>query len=148
MQDPCMFCLYKLPGSVVLSWILSYPFHLLRLPLELLRLVYNLLCVDLSIHMLWYGTESWLSYFKFVTYFQVSQFLSRQKQAKKYILVHCTHGHNRTGYMIVHYLMRSQSLSVTQVSYVLTLMLVELSLYWLLWATVLQFKIFCSSRRQ
>ncbi|KAK4798901.1 hypothetical protein SAY86_024266 [Trapa natans] len=49
---------------------------------------------------------------KFV--YEVSQFLSRQKQAKKYILVHCTHGHNRTGYMIVHYLMRSMSMSVTQ----------------------------------
>ncbi|KAJ9694893.1 hypothetical protein PVL29_010392 [Vitis rotundifolia] len=46
--------------------------------------------------------------------YEVSQFLSRQKQTKKYILVHCTHGHNRTGYMIVHYLMRSQSMSVTQ----------------------------------
>ncbi|KAJ6407780.1 hypothetical protein OIU84_011139 [Salix udensis] len=42
------------------------------------------------------------------------QFLSRQKHTKKYILVHCTHGHNRTGYMIVHYLMRSQPMSVTQ----------------------------------
>ncbi|XP_054780528.1 uncharacterized protein LOC129288148 isoform X2 [Prosopis cineraria] len=45
---------------------------------------------------------------------EVTQFLSRQKQAKKYILVHCTHGHNRTGYMIVHYLMRTMSMSVTQ----------------------------------
>ncbi|XP_050378086.1 uncharacterized protein LOC126795288 [Argentina anserina] len=25
----------------------------------------------------------------------------------RYILVHCTHGHNRTGYMIIHYLMRT-----------------------------------------
>ncbi|KAK9290060.1 hypothetical protein L1049_008224 [Liquidambar formosana] len=51
-----------------------------------------------------------------VNYFvyEVSQFLSRQKHSKKYILVHCTHGHNRTGYMIVHYLMRSLSISVTQ----------------------------------
>lgn len=40
----------------------------------------------------------------------------RQKQ-KTYILVHCTHGHNRTGYMIIHYLMRAMSMSVTQVSY-------------------------------
>lgn len=47
--------------------------------------------------------------------YEVSQFLLRQKHSKKYILVHCTHGHNRTGYMIVHYLMRSQpSMSVTQ----------------------------------
>ncbi|KAE8692424.1 MRNA capping enzyme family protein isoform 3 [Hibiscus syriacus] len=45
--------------------------------------------------------------------YEVSQFLLRQK-SKKYILVHCTHGHNRTGYMIVHYLMRSQSISVSQ----------------------------------
>ncbi|KAG6640172.1 hypothetical protein I3843_10G146200 [Carya illinoinensis] len=46
--------------------------------------------------------------------FEVSQFLFRQKQAKKHILVHCTHGHNRTGYMIVHYIMRSHQTSVTQ----------------------------------
>ncbi|KAJ0028028.1 hypothetical protein Pint_35237 [Pistacia integerrima] len=36
--------------------------------------------------------------------YEVTQFLIRQKHSKKYILVHCTHGHNRTGYMIVHYL--------------------------------------------
>ncbi|KDO42151.1 hypothetical protein CISIN_1g005672mg [Citrus sinensis] len=46
--------------------------------------------------------------------YEVTQFLSRQKHSKKYILVHCTHGHNRTGYMIVHFLMRSQSMSVAQ----------------------------------
>ncbi|KEH23126.1 putative mRNA (guanine-N(7)-)-methyltransferase [Medicago truncatula] len=46
--------------------------------------------------------------------YEVRQFLSRQKHSKKYILVHCTHGHNRTGYMIVHYLMRTMSMSVTQ----------------------------------
>ncbi|KAG8374389.1 hypothetical protein BUALT_Bualt11G0126800 [Buddleja alternifolia] len=49
---------------------------------------------------------------KFV--YEVSQFLARQKQPKKHILVHCTHGHNRTGYMIVHYLMRTLPISVTQ----------------------------------
>ncbi|XAR50866.1 mRNA (guanine-N(7)-)-methyltransferase [Bertholletia excelsa] len=51
-----------------------------------------------------------------VNYFvyEVSQFLSRQKHAKKYVLVHCTHGHNRTGYMIIHYLMRTLPISVTQ----------------------------------
>ncbi|CAL5351372.1 hypothetical protein CsSME_00038696 [Camellia sinensis var. sinensis] len=51
-----------------------------------------------------------------VNYFvyEVSQFLSRQKLSKKYVLVHCTHGHNRTGYMIVHYLMRTLCISVTQ----------------------------------
>ena len=47
---------------------------------------------------------------------QVMQFLLRQKHSRKHILVHCTHGHNRTGYMIIHYLMRSMSMSVTQVS--------------------------------
>ncbi|XP_031127118.1 mRNA-capping enzyme-like isoform X1 [Ipomoea triloba] len=46
--------------------------------------------------------------------FEVLQFLARQKHSKKYILVHCTHGHNRTGYMIVHYLMRTLPISVTQ----------------------------------
>ncbi|KAJ4834759.1 hypothetical protein Tsubulata_012596 [Turnera subulata] len=46
--------------------------------------------------------------------YEVTQFLSRQRHSKKYILVHCTHGHNRTGYMIVHYLMRSLPMSVTQ----------------------------------
>jgi protein-tyrosine phosphatase len=51
------------------------------------------------------------------SFFQVMQFLLRQKHTKKYILVHCTHGHNRTGYMIAHYLMRSQPMSVTQVSF-------------------------------
>uniref|UniRef100_A0A7N0TN11 mRNA guanylyltransferase n=1 Tax=Kalanchoe fedtschenkoi TaxID=63787 RepID=A0A7N0TN11_KALFE len=47
---------------------------------------------------------------------EVSLFLSRQKQqhTKKCIFVHCTHGHNRTGFMIVHYLMRSQLLSLTE----------------------------------
>ncbi|KAH6798383.1 mRNA capping enzyme family protein [Perilla frutescens var. frutescens] len=49
---------------------------------------------------------------KFV--YEVSQFLARQRPPKKFILVHCTHGHNRTGYMIVHYLMRTSSMSVTQ----------------------------------
>ncbi|XP_065852096.1 uncharacterized protein [Euphorbia lathyris] len=44
---------------------------------------------------------------------EVIQFTARQKN-KKYILVHCTHGHNRTGYMIVHYIMRSTPMSVTQ----------------------------------
>lgn len=38
--------------------------------------------------------------------YEVDQFISRQKNSKKYILVHCTHGHNRTGFMIINYLMR------------------------------------------
>lgn len=45
---------------------------------------------------------------------EVMQFLSPHKRNKKYILVHCTHGHNRTGFMIIHYLLRTQSLSVTE----------------------------------
>ncbi|KAG1363396.1 mRNA-capping enzyme [Cocos nucifera] len=45
--------------------------------------------------------------------YEVMQFISRQKHSKKYILVHCTHGHNRTGFMIVHFLMRSQLLHVS-----------------------------------
>ncbi|XP_042011869.1 mRNA-capping enzyme-like isoform X1 [Salvia splendens] len=49
---------------------------------------------------------------KFV--YEVQQFMSRQRQPKKHILVHCTHGHNRTGYMIAHYLMRTSPMSVTQ----------------------------------
>ncbi|PIA46330.1 hypothetical protein AQUCO_01500093v1 [Aquilegia coerulea] len=46
---------------------------------------------------------------KFV--FQVLKFMSEGQS--KYILVHCTHGYNNTGYMIVHYLMRTRSVSVT-----------------------------------
>ncbi|WZZ01373.1 hypothetical protein YC2023_073701 [Brassica napus] len=45
---------------------------------------------------------------------EVNQF-ERRNFSKKSILVHCTHGHNRTGFMVVHYLMRSSPLmSVTQ----------------------------------
>ncbi|KAF8394951.1 hypothetical protein HHK36_018890 [Tetracentron sinense] len=46
--------------------------------------------------------------------YEVLQFYSRQRHQKKYILVHCTHGHNRTGFMIVHFLMRSQCISVSE----------------------------------
>ncbi|CAK9179760.1 unnamed protein product [Ilex paraguariensis] len=46
--------------------------------------------------------------------YEVLQFVAQQRHTKNYILVHCTHGHNRTGYMIVHYLMRTLSVSVTQ----------------------------------
>eukprot|EP01018_Ginkgo_biloba_P032026 Gb_15931 [translate_table: standard] len=38
----------------------------------------------------------------------------KQKGQNKYILVHCTHGHNRTGFMIVHYLVRTQGLTVKE----------------------------------
>jgi mRNA-capping enzyme len=49
--------------------------------------------------------------------FEVMRFFSKLKPgeaANKYILVHCTHGHNRTGFMIIHYLMRTQMNSVEQ----------------------------------
>ncbi|KAK7285378.1 hypothetical protein RJT34_20147 [Clitoria ternatea] len=45
---------------------------------------------------------------------EVMDFCSRKTNAEKYILVHCTHGHNRTGYMIVHFLVRTESISVTE----------------------------------
>lgn len=47
---------------------------------------------------------------------QVVQLTSQESQASKYVVVHCTHGHNRTGYMIVHFLVRNQSVSVSEVS--------------------------------
>ncbi|CAD6251571.1 unnamed protein product [Miscanthus lutarioriparius] len=38
--------------------------------------------------------------------YEAMMFLDRQKQKNpKYMLIHCTHGHNRTGFMIIHYLM-------------------------------------------
>ncbi|XP_028762231.1 mRNA-capping enzyme isoform X3 [Neltuma alba] len=45
---------------------------------------------------------------------EVVDFLSQRANRNKYILVHCTHGHNRTGYMIVHFLVRTESISVTE----------------------------------
>ncbi|KFK37510.1 hypothetical protein AALP_AA4G266600 [Arabis alpina] len=46
---------------------------------------------------------------------EVMEFIRNQRHTMKYILVHCTHGHNRTGFMIVHYLMRSApNMNVTQ----------------------------------
>ncbi|KAF9622517.1 hypothetical protein IFM89_031921 [Coptis chinensis] len=50
--------------------------------------------------------------------YEVFQFLANQykdlERPKKYILVHSTHGYNRTGYMIVHYIVRAQAISVTE----------------------------------
>ncbi|CAN1171937.1 mRNA-capping enzyme [Linum perenne] len=46
--------------------------------------------------------------------YKVMEFQSLENLQKKHILVHCTHGHNRTGYMIVHFLMRTQMMSVTE----------------------------------
>ncbi|XP_076912984.1 uncharacterized protein LOC143571445 [Bidens hawaiensis] len=45
---------------------------------------------------------------------EVTQFSAQYGQSNKYVLVHCTHGHNRTGYMIANYLIRSESFSVTE----------------------------------
>ncbi|KAG0500627.1 hypothetical protein HPP92_000699 [Vanilla planifolia] len=44
--------------------------------------------------------------------YEVMQFIGRQKAFSKYVLVHCTHGHNRTGFMICHYLIRTKLCSV------------------------------------
>ncbi|KAG0500628.1 hypothetical protein HPP92_000700 [Vanilla planifolia] len=44
--------------------------------------------------------------------YEVMQFIGRQKHSRKYVLVHCTHGHNRTGFMICHYLIRTKLCSV------------------------------------
>lgn len=45
---------------------------------------------------------------------EVLDFRSQETNTKKYILVHCTHGFNRTGYMIVQFLVRTESISVTE----------------------------------
>ncbi|XP_016502326.2 uncharacterized protein LOC107820538 isoform X1 [Nicotiana tabacum] len=45
---------------------------------------------------------------------EIVQFTCQESQASKYAVVHCTHGHNRTGYMIVHFLVRNQSVSVSE----------------------------------
>ncbi|KAJ8543176.1 hypothetical protein K7X08_005699 [Anisodus acutangulus] len=45
---------------------------------------------------------------------EVVQFTTQESQASKYAVVHCTHGHNRTGYMIVHFLVRNQSVTVSE----------------------------------
>ncbi|KAL4187197.1 hypothetical protein AMTRI_Chr09g37890 [Amborella trichopoda] len=45
---------------------------------------------------------------------EVLQFMERHKGSnRKCALVHCTHGYNRTGFMIVNYLVRSHGYSVT-----------------------------------
>ncbi|XP_015894469.3 uncharacterized protein LOC107428455 [Ziziphus jujuba] len=46
--------------------------------------------------------------------YEVSKFIPCRQNHKYGILVHCTHGHNRTGYMIVHFLMRTRSISLTE----------------------------------
>eukprot|EP00268_Persea_americana_P003358 TRINITY_DN1101_c0_g1_i13.p1 TRINITY_DN1101_c0_g1~~TRINITY_DN1101_c0_g1_i13.p1 ORF type:complete len:535 (-),score=102.57 TRINITY_DN1101_c0_g1_i13:443-2047(-) len=50
---------------------------------------------------------------------EVKQFLShRPRQSRKHVLVHCTHGHNRTGFMIIHFLMRTEPISVGEALHV------------------------------
>lgn len=48
--------------------------------------------------------------------YEALRFFHNHKQSgqNKYILVHCTHGHNRTGFMIVNYLVRIQGLTVKE----------------------------------
>lgn len=46
-------------------------------------------------------------------YYEVMRY--RQTKGAKHILVHCTHGHNRTGYMIASFLARTTALSVAEV---------------------------------
>lgn len=53
--------------------------------------------------------------------------------ANKYILVHCTHGHNRTGFMIIHYLMRTQMNSVEQVYFIPALQVQDIGSESVLW---------------
>ncbi|CAN1163448.1 hypothetical protein LINPERHAP2_LOCUS25037 [Linum perenne] len=53
--------------------------------------------------------------------YQVIHFKSIPQYSEQHILVHCTHGHNCIGYMIVHYLMRTQFTSVTEVGLVIDL---------------------------
>lgn len=49
--------------------------------------------------------------------FEVAQFLAQQnsqKESKRCVFVHCTHGHNRTGYMVAHYMIRMHFMSVSE----------------------------------
>lgn len=48
--------------------------------------------------------------------YEVAKFMqsNKMKRLNKYVLVHCTHGFNRTGYMIVNYLIRIQGISVKE----------------------------------
>ncbi|XP_057831153.2 uncharacterized protein LOC131041919 [Cryptomeria japonica] len=48
--------------------------------------------------------------------YEVAKFMQSNKMKKqnKYVLVHCTHGFNRTGYMIVNYLVRIQGITVKE----------------------------------
>lgn len=41
--------------------------------------------------------------------------MTQAPRVPKHVFVHCTHGHNRTGYCIIHYLMRWHGGTVRQV---------------------------------
>lgn len=45
---------------------------------------------------------------------EVTKFKSQPENANKYVFLHCTHGYNRTGYMIVHFLVRIEKITVTE----------------------------------
>ncbi|GFZ02233.1 mRNA capping enzyme family protein [Actinidia rufa] len=52
--------------------------------------------------------------------YEVLQFLFCQKNSKKYVLVHCTHGHNRTGqlnYLLMHALQESINRTILMLLY-------------------------------
>lgn len=41
--------------------------------------------------------------------YEVKRFYDDPAHKKKHIVVHCTHGHNRTGYMLINYLIRTEA---------------------------------------
>ncbi|CAH9064345.1 unnamed protein product [Cuscuta epithymum] len=45
---------------------------------------------------------------------EVTKFRCQHEHSNKYVLVHCTHGYNRTGYMIVHFLVRNEKITVSE----------------------------------
>ena len=47
-----------------------------------------------------------------VDYFHTIVLTWRQTNPEKLVVVHCTHGHNRTGFMIVHHLIRASTTTV------------------------------------
>ncbi|RAL37869.1 hypothetical protein DM860_000563 [Cuscuta australis] len=45
---------------------------------------------------------------------EVAKFRCQHEHTNKCVLVHCTHGYNRTGYMIVHFLVRNEKITVAE----------------------------------
>ncbi|MFS7917572.1 putative mRNA (guanine-N(7)-)-methyltransferase [Helianthus anomalus] len=83
---------------------------LVRLTMTVLYLLG--MVTDLANTTHYYSVNDWKK--EGIKYVKVSQFLARQKNSKKYVLVHYTHGHNRTCYLSIHYLMRTLPIYVTQ----------------------------------